>query len=47
MSEVTGTTWTVYDANSMSQAEIYGQVLCDLGEANPKIVGELIKKTLS
>ncbi len=39
MSEITGTTWTVYDANSMSQAEIYGQVLCDLGEQNSKIVG--------
>ncbi len=37
--EVTGTTWTVYDANSMTQAEIYGRVLCELGEANPKIVG--------
>ncbi len=39
MSEVTGTTWTVYDANSMSQAEIYGNVLCDLGDQYPDIVG--------
>lgn len=34
-----GLTWTVYDADSMTQAEIYGGVLCDLGEQNPKIVG--------
>ncbi len=34
-----GLTWTVYDANTMSQAEIYGQVLCDLGDRNDKIVG--------
>lgn len=34
-----GLTWTVYDANTMTQAEIYGQVLCALGEDNPKIVG--------
>lgn len=37
--EVTGTTWTVYDANTMTQAEIYGSVLCELGEKNQKIVG--------
>ena len=39
MAEVTGTTWTVYDANTLTQAEIYGEVLCDLGKTNPKIVG--------
>ncbi len=46
--EVTGTTWTVYDANSMTQAEIYGHVLCELGEENPDIVGlsaDLAKST--
>ncbi|PKL35102.1 MAG: transketolase [Spirochaetae bacterium HGW-Spirochaetae-1] len=48
MSTKSGTTWTVYDANTMTQAEIYGQVLCDLGAANPKIVGlsaDLAKST--
>jgi transketolase len=34
-----GLTWTVYDANTMTQADIYGEVLCALGEENPKIVG--------
>ncbi len=34
-----GLTWTVYDANTMTQAEIYGEVLCKLGEQYPKIVG--------
>jgi transketolase len=34
-----GLTWTVYDADTMTQAEIYGEVLCQLGEQNPKIVG--------
>ncbi len=34
-----GLTWTVYDADTMTQAEIYGEVLCRLGEENPKIVG--------
>lgn len=46
--EVTGTTWTVYDANTMTQAEIYGNVLCELGEKNEKIVGlsaDLAKST--
>jgi transketolase len=46
--EVTGTVWTVYDANTLTQAEIYGQVLCDLGEQDPKIVGltaDLAKST--
>lgn len=39
MSETTGTTWNVYDANAMTQAEIYGQVLCELGEKRPDIIG--------
>ena len=48
MSEVTGTTWTVYDANSMTQAEIYGHVLAELAETRPDIVGltaDLAKST--
>lgn len=36
---VTGTTWNVYDANTMSAKEIYGRVLKRLAEDNPKIVG--------
>ncbi len=43
-----GLTWTVYDADKLTQAEIYGQVLCDLGEAYPEIVGlsaDLAKST--
>ncbi|MDB4581525.1 transketolase family protein [Draconibacterium sp.] len=46
--EVTGTTWNVYDANKLTQAEIYGQVLCDLGDQYPEIVGltaDLAKST--
>jgi transketolase len=48
MAEVTGTTWNVYDANTLTQAEIYGEVLCELGERNDKIVGlsaDLAKST--
>ncbi|SCY75913.1 transketolase family protein [Desulfoluna spongiiphila] len=48
MSEVTGTTWTVYDANSMTQAEVYGHVLCDIGEERDDVVGltaDLAKST--
>lgn len=48
MAEITGTTWTVYDANTMTQAEIYGEVLCELGDKYPKIVGlsaDLAKST--
>lgn len=48
MAEVTGTTWTVYDANTLTQAEIYGKVLCDLGDIHPDIVGlsaDLAKST--
>ncbi len=39
MAEVTGVTWTVYDAHVMTQAEIYGHVLCELGEKDSRIVG--------
>lgn len=48
MSDGTGTTWTVYDANTMTQAEIYGRVLTELGEKDPRIVGvtaDLAKST--
>ena len=38
MADVTGTAWTVYDANAMTQAEIYGRVLCELADADPRIV---------
>ncbi|MCU0846236.1 MAG: transketolase family protein, partial [Spirochaetes bacterium] len=34
-----GLTWNVYDANTMTQADIYGEVLCKLGETNERIVG--------
>ncbi len=43
-----GLTWTVYDADTMTQAEIYGEVLCELGEQHPNIVGlsaDLAKST--
>lgn len=46
--EVTGTTWNVYDANKLTQAEIYGKVLCDLGDEYPEIIGltaDLAKST--
>jgi transketolase len=46
--EVTGTTWNVYDANKLTQAEIYGKVLCDMGDIHPEIVGltaDLAKST--
>ena len=48
MAEKTGTTWTVYDANTLTQAEIYGHVLCDLAAVYPNIVGlsaDLAKST--
>ena len=32
-------TWTVYDADKMTQREIYGIVLTDLGRQYPEIVG--------
>ena len=43
-----GLTWTVYDANKLTQREIYGQVLCDLARQIPQIVGlsaDLAKST--
>ncbi|MDT8273042.1 MAG: transketolase C-terminal domain-containing protein [Desulfomonilia bacterium] len=43
-----GLTWNVYDANTMTQADIYGDVLCMLGEKNERIVGlsaDLAKST--
>ena len=48
MSSKGGLTWTVYDADKMTQAETYGLVLSYLGEINPKIVGlsaDLAKST--
>ena len=48
MAEITGTTWTVYDANTMTQAEVYGRVLCELGDKDPRIIGltaDLAKST--
>ena len=48
MAVETGTTWTVYDANSMTQSEIYGTVLGDLGAKHPEIVAltaDLAKST--
>lgn len=48
MSSKAGLTWTVYDADKMTQAETYGLVLSYLGEINPKIVGlsaDLAKST--
>jgi len=33
-----GLTWTIDDADNMTQNEIYGQVLARLGEENPKII---------
>ena len=43
-----GLTWTVYDADKLTQAEIYGLTLCDLGDTYPEIVGlsaDLAKST--
>lgn len=43
-----GLTWTVYDADKLTQREIYGLVLCELGEKHPEIVGlsaDLAKST--
>lgn len=38
MAKTQGLTWTVDDADHMTQAEIYGEVLTELGRRNPKIV---------
>jgi transketolase len=35
---VKGLTWTVEDADNMTQAEVYGQVLTQLGRTNKKLV---------
>lgn len=35
----TGTTWNVYDANTLSAKEIYGRVLRELAKKNDKVVG--------
>ena len=46
--EILGTTWTVYDADTLTQAEIYGQVLTELGGKYPEIVAltaDLAKST--
>lgn len=43
-----GMTWTVYDADKLTQREIYGLVLTELGEQHPEIVGlsaDLAKST--
>ena len=43
-----GLTWNVYDSDKLSQREIYGLVLCELGERDPRIVGlsaDLAKST--
>jgi transketolase len=48
MSTQSTLTWNVYDADKMTQREIYGLVLTDLGERHPEIVGlsaDLAKST--
>ena len=43
-----GLAWNVYDSDKLSQREIYGLVLCELGERDPRIVGlsaDLAKST--
>lgn len=48
MSTEGGLTWTVYDADKMTQREIYGIVLSELGDEYPAIVGlsaDLAKST--
>ena len=48
MSPESTLTWNVYDADKMTQREIYGIVLTDLGERFPEIVGlsaDLAKST--
>ena len=43
-----GTSWSVYDANKMASREIYGRVLAELSEKDPRIVGvtaDLAKST--
>jgi len=48
MGDGTGTTWTCYDAATMTAREIYGHVLAELSDADPRIVGltaDLAKST--
>jgi len=48
MSEITGTTWNCYDASTMTAREIYGRILCELSDRDPRIVGltaDLAKST--
>lgn len=48
MAKEGGLTWTVYDADKMTQREIYGLTLSELGEEYPEIVGlsaDLAKST--
>lgn len=43
-----GLTYTMHDTTNLSTAEIYGKVLCELGEKHPEIVGlsaDLAKST--
>ena len=43
-----GLTYTMIDTTSLSTAEVYGKVLCDLGDKHPEIVGlsaDLAKST--
>ncbi|HOD08711.1 MAG TPA: transketolase C-terminal domain-containing protein [Myxococcota bacterium] len=47
-SQTTGTTWNCYDAATMTAREIYGRVLSDLSDKDPRIVGlsaDLAKST--
>ena len=48
MAKAQGLTWTVEDADSMTQAEVYGEVLTQIGQQNPKVVAltaDLAKST--
>lgn len=38
MSDGTGTTWTCYDAATMTAREIYGRVLSEMSDTDPRIV---------
>ena len=43
-----GLTYTIHDATDLSTSEIYGKVLCEMGEQHPDIVGlssDLAKST--
>jgi len=48
MSDETGTTWTCYDASTMTAREIYGRVLAEMSKTDDRIVGlsaDLAKST--